>query len=132
MKFFALFLRLPRWVLSAVCLTAILYLTLFPKPLPDNDIQFWEHTDKLVHAIMFGALYVCCAIDIWRLHVRPPLRPSIALAMGVTTLGGGIEILQQAMAMGRGGSYADFFADIIGIILAYLLMRNIRSETTLR
>ena len=34
------FLRLPRWLLTAVCSGLILYLTLVHKPLPDNDIPF--------------------------------------------------------------------------------------------
>ncbi len=128
MKLLAILLKLPRWVLSAVCLASILYLTLVPKPLPDNDIRFWEHTDKLVHAIMFGALYVCGVIDLWRLRKRPPLYPSIVLAFGVISIGGLIEILQQAMALGRGGSPADFIADVAGVAITYLLMRHLSYE----
>ena len=106
------FLRLPRWLLTAVCSGLILYLTLVPKPLPDNDISFWEHTDKLVHAIMFGALYVCLALDLWR---GQPALISIAA-------GGIIELLQGAMHLGRGADPLDFLADSVGVIVAMLLV----------
>ena len=127
MKFFGILLRLPRWLLSAVCLALILYLTLVPKPLPDNDMQLCEHTDKLVHAIMFGSLYVCAVIDLWRLRRYPPLRPALALALGVASVGGIIEMAQEGMALGRGGSVADFMADIAGIVIAWAVMRRIPS-----
>lgn len=119
---FSPFLRLPRWLLSVTCLTLILYLTLVPKPLPDNDIPFWEHTDKIVHAIMFGALYVCAWLDLWRGR-RPALSRSWLLTVPVIATGGLVELLQQAMAMGRGGSWGDFAADIAGTLAALLLTR---------
>lgn len=117
MKAARLLLKIPRWTVTTVCLALIFYLTLVPKPLPDNDIQFWEHTDKIVHGIMFGGLYACAAIDIWRLRRHPSLRESLSLALCVTALGGAIELLQQGMALGRGGSAADFVADICGTLL---------------
>lgn len=121
MRLFAPFLRLPRWLLSGVCTALILYLTLYPKPLPDNDIRFWEHTDKVVHAIMFGALYVCLALDIWRGR-KTTLQREILLAAAVALFGGFIELAQQAMNMGRGGSVADWLADIGGVIAAVALI----------
>ena len=119
---FSPFLKLPRWLLTAVCAALIFYLTLAPHPLPDNDIPFWEHTDKLVHAIMFGALYVCAWLDIWRGR-RPALSASWWLTVPVIIAGGTIELLQGAMAMGRGASWADFAADIAGTLAALLLPR---------
>lgn len=114
------FLRLPRWVLSIVCFGLICYLTLVPKPLPDNDIQFWEHTDKIVHAIMFGAMYVTLYLDIWRGRGEARWKHWL-LMLPVAAFGGAIEILQQAMAMGRGGDMFDFAADCVGIVVAAVL-----------
>lgn len=114
-------LRLPRWVLTAVCTALILYLTLVPKPLPDNDIPFWEHTDKIVHAFMFGSLYACLFLDLWRGR-NPGGRRSWLAVIPVIALGGLIELLQQAMKLGRGGDIADFVADFAGIVLALFLM----------
>lgn len=115
-------LRVPRWVVSSVCFVLICYLTLVPKPLPDNDIPFWEHTDKVVHAIMFGAMYVCLYLDIWRGR-RPVARKRWLLALPVAAFGGIIEVIQQAMAMGRGGDFLDFAADCAGIIIAALVAK---------
>lgn len=125
MKAFRLFLRLPRWVLTGVCFALICYLTLVPKPLPDNDIPFWEHTDKIVHAIMFGSLYFCVVLDVWRGRQRPPVKPALMLLGAVTLVGGLIELAQQGMHMGRGGSLADLAADFIGALLALLLSRSL-------
>lgn len=123
---FAPFLLLPRWVLTGVCSALILYLTLVPRPLPDNDIQFWEHTDKIVHAIMFGALYVCACLDLWRGRRRPPLRAGALLGLAVVAAGGAVEVAQQCMGLGRGGDVADLAADAAGVALAALLMHFLR------
>lgn len=113
------FLRLPRSIISLICFGLICYLTLVPKPLPDNDMQLWEHMDKLVHAIMFGAMYICLYLDIWRGKYIGWKR--WLLMLPVAMFGGLIEILQQAMNMGRGGDIIDFAADCIGILLAAIL-----------
>lgn len=115
-------LRLPRWLLTTLSTTLILYLTLAPKPLPDTGIRFWEHTDKIVHAIMFGALYLCAAIDIWRLRRPASHRQRWLLYAAVVTFGAAIEIAQQAMDMGRAGSPGDWAADAAGALLALALI----------
>lgn len=110
---FNLLLKIPRWVLSAVVLLAVLYLTLFPKPLPDNDIHFWEHTDKIVHALMMLGLYWAFAWDLRRGATR-------WLLLAVVLFGGAIELLQEAMHMGRGASWGDLAADSVGALVAWL------------
>lgn len=119
------FLKLPRWVLSIVCMALICYLTLVPQPLPDNDIPFWEHTDKLVHAIMFGALYTCLTLDIWRGRTRPPLRSAWLLALAVTAVGALIEVAQHLMALGRGGDLIDLASDAVGALVALFMMQKV-------
>lgn len=114
-------LRVPRWLLSTVCLTAVLYLTLAPQPLPDTDMSLWEHSDKIVHALMFGGLCFCLGLDIWRTR-RGPLPYRLLLATGVGLFGGVIELLQDAMNMGRGGDWADFASDCVGSLLAIFLL----------
>lgn len=123
---FSPFLRLPRWVLTAVCFGLICYLTLVPKPLPDTEVPVWEHTDKLVHAIMFGALYVCAALDIWRGRRRPPVGAAWLLAAAVIAVGGAIELAQDWMALGRGGDLLDLAADASGTLLALALMQSLK------
>lgn len=115
-----LLLKMPRWVWSGVYFALICYLTLVPKPLPDTGIRFWKHTDKVVHALMFGAMYVCLYLDIWR-GGKPQAWRRWLLTLPVAAFGALIEVLQQAMAMGRGGDVFDFLADSVGIFLAALV-----------
>lgn len=111
--------RLPRWLLTALTVSAVLYLTLFPRPLPDNDFQFWEHTDKIVHALMMLGVYTAMAIDL-----RRPLTAKVrwGLFAGVAAFGALIELAQQWMGLGRTGSAADLIADLIGTLLPTLLL----------
>lgn len=111
--------RLPRWLLTALTVSAVLYLTLFPKPLPDNDIQFWEHTDKLVHALMMFAIYTALALDLRRPLTR---RLRWLLFAAVALFGAAIELAQQSMHLGRTASLADLAADLAGAATALLLL----------
>lgn len=124
-------LKIPRWWSSALVICAVLYLTLFPKPLPDNDIQFWEHTDKLVHGLMMAATYWALAFDIGR-GSRLSTRSRLWLLGGVIAFGGAIELAQGAMGLGRGASWGDFAADAAGTLIAALsvnpLLRAMFSE----
>ena len=122
-----LLLNIPRWWSSVLITGAVLYLTLVPKPLPDNDIQFWEHTDKIVHALMMAAIYCAVAFDIGRGR-RLSTRSRIWLIVSVIAFGGAIELAQGAMAMGRGADFADFAADIAGTILAPFIMKVLRLD----
>lgn len=119
-RLMTLLLRVPRWLLTVLCVMAILYLTLVPRPLPDNDVEWWPHTDKVVHALMFGGLYFCAAVDLWRGR-RAPYGRRLLLALGVATFGGVIELLQGAMHMGRGADVLDLLADALGALLATLI-----------
>lgn len=115
-------LRLPAGLLSALTLSAILYLTLVPRPLPPMEVQLWEHTDKVVHALMMAGMVWAASLDMMRRSrtrlERMRLAQLIAVAVATVALGGGIEILQDAMGMGRGGDWADFAADTAGAIAA--------------
>ncbi|MDE6536034.1 MAG: hypothetical protein K2K82_08530 [Muribaculaceae bacterium] len=113
------FRRWPRWLLTVVTVSAVLYLTLFPRPLPDNDFRFWEHTDKIVHALMMLGVYTAIAIDL-----RRPLTAKLrwSLFAAVAAFGALIELAQQSMGLGRTGSAADLIADLIGTLLPTLLL----------
>ncbi len=111
--------RLPRWLLTTLTVSAVLYLTLAPKPLPDNDIHFWEHTDKLVHALMMFGVYTALALDL-----RRPLTPRLRwlLFAAVALFGAAIELAQQSMHLGRTASIPDLAADLAGAAAALLLL----------
>lgn len=117
-------LKIPRWWSSALVICAVLYLTLFPHPLPDNDIQFWEHTDKIVHGLMMAGTYWAIAFDMGRGR-RLSTRARLWLLGGVIAFGGAIELAQGAMGLGRGASCGDFAADAAGTLIAALLWNGI-------
>lgn len=106
-----------RWVATALVVLAILYLTLVPRPLPDNDIDI-PGLDKVVHAVMFFGLAFVATIDSSRRGKRfyRPTNPRslIVIAILVVVFGGAIEIAQDLMNMGRGGDILDFIADCVG------------------
>ena len=114
---------LPSWILTIVVTLAILYLTLWPDPLPDDTPQLFPGADKVVHALMFGGLTLVLLIDRQRgMHWRPLGKRfvwSVALASAV--FGAVIECLQWAMGLGRGFEIADIIADTVGSLLFALL-----------
>lgn len=127
--------KLYPGLLSGLTVLAILWLTLAPHPLPDNDIRMFEHADKLVHALMFGGLVFSMVVDreLWykRRYEQtgrlPRKRTSTLLlfAIGGTLFGGAIELLQGAMELGRGCDPVDFLADAAGAFLSAFLSPRI-------
>lgn len=126
------FLKLYPGLLSSVVVLAILWLTLAPHPLPADDIpMFFPNADKLVHALMFGGLVFALVIDrelfLQRRYLttsRMPRRsclPLILFFVAATLFGGLIELLQNAMGLGRGADWLDFAADASGALLFTLL-----------
>lgn len=109
---------MPPWVMTAVVVLAILWLTLAPKPLPDNDVHWFEGADKVVHGCMFGGLFFVMGLD-WVISGRKLGLPvGMALAGVCVAFGGGIELVQGAMDMGRGCDVWDFVADTAGVALS--------------
>ena len=106
---------------TLIVVAVILYATLLPDPMPVDDMSLFPNADKLIHAIMFGGLAGAVAFDYSRCHgrIRPPRMVMIAAAVGAALAGGLIELLQDAMGMGRGAEWADFAADSLGALLAY-------------
>jgi len=117
-----------RWIATALVVLCILYLTLVPRPLPDNDIDI-PGLDKVVHAVMFGGLAFVAVIDLARkrnrCYRRPTSRRLMLVSLSVALFGGAVEIAQEAMDMGRGGDIYDFLADVAGIVAGIFLSRKI-------
>lgn len=110
----------PRWLCTVVCLLAILYLTLVPDPLGDEDLPLFPGADKLVHGLMFFGLTLCMLFDDmrsrgWRMLSLPAISLISLIGMGI---GIGIEYLQEAMDLGRGKEFWDMVADAFGAIAA--------------
>lgn len=124
-----LLLALPAYTLSIVCFLAILYLTLMPDPLQGQEIVLFPGADKVVHAIMMAGMMWCLALDMLRKKAAHDLRetvcrvPLLQLAImffAVAIFGGAIELIQGAMACGRGEDFYDFLADVAGDVIALI------------
>lgn len=112
-------LRLPPWSLTAAAAAVILYLTLFPDPVPDTGVEI-PGLDKVVHALMFGGLTMAMAVDYARRgRVIGSVSPSrlFLFALFSFVFGGGVEILQAVMDAGRSGDLWDLSADAAGAAL---------------
>ena len=112
--------RVPGWLFSIICMTAILYLTLSTDPLGEEKIPLFPGADKLAHALMFAGLTLCLLFDYMRSHGWARLRLPVISMMSMLgmSVGIAIEYLQKWMALGRGFETADMAADAAGAILA--------------
>lgn len=117
------FERMPDYLPTALTLAAILWLTLAPRPIGDEDIPLFPGADKIIHALMFGFLTVILCTDRQSVKRWRPLRTRTVLifAAASSALGVGIEFAQKAMAMGRAFEWADAYSDIAGSALAALI-----------
>lgn len=124
--------KIPRFLLSAVVIAAVLYMTLFPRPLGSVSLPMFPGADKLVHGLMFWAVAACLCVDFGR--VGAFLRRGRAFAAGMgfwlsSAIGGFVEIAQWKMNMGRSGDWLDFAADIAGAFVgAVMAMRMLKKE----
>lgn len=112
--------KLPPWILTSLTVALILWLTLAPKPLGDEEIPLFPGADKLAHAIMFGFLTTMELLDFQR---RRKFRPTAAATAAIAAIlsaafGVAVEYMQRAMQLGRGFETEDMVADAIGAVLA--------------
>lgn len=120
---------LPIGVASALVIAAVLYLTLYPEPLPDNDVQLFPGADKVIHALMMLGVSGCVAYDClrsrrYRDKIKPPKGLLVCLLALTILFGGVIELLQSAMGLGRSEDFMDFVADSIGALVAFIVELN--------
>lgn len=121
----------PGWIFTILLAAAILWFTLAPQPVGDMDVPLFPGADKLVHAIMFGALAAVMIFDWSRVRAWRSISWWGALLFGLlsTLFGIGIEYLQRDMALGRGFEIPDMAADAIGSFLAaigWMIMQKTR------
>ena len=104
------------YIPTTMVLAAFLYLSLASNPVPDTGGLFdFPGSDKVVHGIMYMGLTLTFCFDYYRQRpARNDSRILLAAFVIASLLGGVIEILQQAMHMGRTGDIYDFIADVVG------------------
>lgn len=93
-------------------------------------MSLFPGSDKVVHAIMFGALTGAILLDNerrrgWKLSGRGFV--AVAIVVGAAA-GVVIEFVQDAMRLGRSFDVADMIADFVGAFLTGVLWRIIRSK----
>jgi len=115
---------IKKWWPSALCLLAVLWLTLAPDPVPDNDLPLFPGADKIVHAIMMGGLTATLLYDASRKGGKypKPTKPRVILmiGLGVVIFSIADEWAQSAMNIGRTAESLDLIADITGILIAVI------------
>jgi VanZ family protein len=92
---------------------------------PASDVpKDYPLNDKVVHAILFLVLGVAglAAQLAWR-------GITVAALAGYAAVS---EILQEALPIGRDGSWGDLAADLVGIILAVVLLRLLASRIAIK
>lgn len=109
----------PGYQLTAAVVIVILYLTLLPQPLGEEDFPLFDGADKVVHFLMFGGLTGTFIFDRWRLGKTLSIRGALLTALCSALLGGIIEWLQHAMNFGRtGNDIYDALANTLGAFTA--------------
>ena len=110
---------IPPYQPTMVVLTAVLYLTLLPRPLGEEEIFLFDGADKVVHFIMFGGLTGSFIFDRYRIERKLSLRSALLTALISSLLGAVIEYMQCAMQMGRSGNdIYDIMANTLGSFAA--------------
>lgn len=108
------------WPSALVC-SVILYSTLASEPALADDLPKIPHLDKLIHAIMFGGFAGALCFDYSRCHAcrKVNAKTMFIFSLVAIAFGGLIELLQNAMQIGRSGDWLDFIADTVGVIIAF-------------
>jgi VanZ family protein len=99
------------WLIGWALLLSILYSTLAPSEYVPN-LHLW---DKLEHA---GAFF---GLTLWFGGLIRRSRYAL-LALWMLLLGAGIELAQGYMGLGRDMDIHDFYADAIGVAVAFVLL----------
>lgn len=121
---------IPAYQPTVAVLVAILYLTLLPQPLGEENISLFDGADKVVHFIMFGGLTGTFIFDRFRISLPLSLRGSLTAAFVSALLGALVEYLQYAMQMGRAGNdIYDALANTLGAFTAVLICRWLKWTT---
>ena len=99
------------WYLVGAILTLVVIISSL---VPVHDLPHLRISDKLEHLIAY------CGLALWFGGLLPP-RGYLQLGLALLVLGGGIEIVQGLMGLGREADWRDFYADALGVALGLSL-----------
>lgn len=104
------------WILV---LALILYLTLAPHPLGDEELPLFPGADKMAHFLMFGTLTGAFIFDRRRFDRQLTLRKALIVALCSALTGIVVELMQNYMDLGRtGNDPLDALANTLGAFSA--------------
>lgn len=99
------------WYFLGALLTAVVIVSSL---VPGEDLPHWRISDKVEHIVAYSGL------ALWFGGLMPPRR-YVHLALALLALGGGIEIAQGLMGLGREADWRDFYADAFGVAVGISL-----------
>lgn len=114
---------IPPYQFSLIVTVMILYLTLLPKPFGEEELPLFPGADKLAHCCMFGGLALTFIFERKIMGKMLDMRQALIACIAITLFGLAIELIQNAMGLGRSGDFADGIADAIGTFCALPLCR---------
>jgi len=105
---------LGHWLTWYVVGVALVLFVTIESLVPARDLPAIDVNDKVEHIIAYAGL------ALWFGGLTEPSR-YLRLFLWLAVLGGGIEILQGTMGLGRDAEWLDFVADCAGAIIGLLL-----------
>lgn len=111
---------------KSILIGSIILFLSFAAPSTFSEIPPFEFTypDKIVHIIMYVALTMALLIDYKMNNILNSKKLNFVLfcILFPIVYGGIIEIVQSAFFPPRTGDWFDWIADIIGVIMALIMM----------
>ena len=109
--------KVRKYPLSSLCIILILVLSLTPL-FPETPLDNVQFIDKWTHFAMYGGT---CTVIWWeylRTHVSTDAGKLFRFAViGMTLLGGLMELMQAYCTTTRSGEWLDFCADTVGVLM---------------
>lgn len=105
---------------TALVVCVIIYATWVPHPLPEDELPPIPHLDKLIHAVMMGALAGALMFDYYRSCARRVLSARTVILFTAVAMGFSVvdEVVQGLLPIDRPSDPVDLVSDWIGCIVA--------------
>ena len=114
-----------RYPFSTLCLVLVWALSLTPF-FPETPFDTVELADKWTHLVMYGGTASVMWLEYWRRHAPITQHPSpnthhlsklwLWAGIGLSLMGGLLELIQAYLTTTRSGEWLDFVADSIGAL----------------
>lgn len=105
-----------RYPFTTLCVILVWGLSLTPY-FPETPFNTIDLADKWTHFIMYGGTALVMWWEYWRRHRHADLgRLWLCAGVGLSLMGGLLELLQAYYTTTRSGEWLDFVADSIGAV----------------